>query len=303
MSVSETFTNKAVTWVKDSDNTSVKTPAPRTVYMDSNIALTDGKNPLTSGDAKTIPNLFEAIYDMDTRIESINMSHGPSTADAGLYVTSGNSEIIMSPMTFNPNDKQNAESGILAGSKGKDGSVFRISAPNIEFEVNGTNNAVTGYFVKFTGASVLDTIQTVNGITLNTTDTYALVPVAGSTITDAAENKDVAIDTQCNLFKQDTDNSYILVVSHMKVTTEMALKYTKKDDAISDEITIPSVMRYRLGAIIEAIQELNRRTMFMDTNMPFASGISYGDTTDDITNASHEAIVDGLPGASGPVPA
>ena len=55
---------------------------------------------------------------------------------------------------------------------------------------------------------------------------------------------------------------------------------------------------YNLGAIIEAIQELNRRTMFMDTNMSFAGAIHYGDVTTDVIGAEHETAADGLPGAS-----
>ncbi len=60
--------------------------AGRTVYMDSNIALTDGEASVGSGKAKTIPNLYKAIHDMDTRIDAIDKDFAISTADAGLYV-------------------------------------------------------------------------------------------------------------------------------------------------------------------------------------------------------------------------
>lgn len=280
-------------------NEDAKGLATRTVYMDSNIALTNGAGKLGDNGVKTIPNLYNAISDMDARIEKINTTHGPSTADAGLFVTSGDGEITMSPLTFSTDSMQNANSCIPAGSKGIDGLVFRISAPNIEFEVTGSEITVTGYFVNFTGETIPDTIQTVNGITLSKDETYALVPVEGSTITGADDGNTVADSLLCNLFKYDTtNNKYILAVSHMKVTSAMELKYTKKDDAISAEITVPSVKRYNLGAIIEAIQELNRRTMFMDTDMSFQSGVEYNDTHENtVPGALHTKTDDGLPAA------
>lgn len=60
--------------------------AKRTVYMDSNIALTDGSAPIGSGTVKTIPNLYKAIHDMDTRIDAISKYFAISTADAGLHI-------------------------------------------------------------------------------------------------------------------------------------------------------------------------------------------------------------------------
>ncbi len=59
----------------------------RTVFMDSNIALTDGTAPIGSdAKVKTIPNLYQAISNMSTRIDDISVTHGASTADAGLFV-------------------------------------------------------------------------------------------------------------------------------------------------------------------------------------------------------------------------
>lgn len=290
------FTNNVAEWLNNND---AKSLADRTVYMDSNIALTNGAGKIGEVGVKSIPNLYEAIKNLDDRVESINTTHGPSTADAGLVITSGDGEITMSPMTFSTDNMKNANSGIPAGYKGIDGPVFRISAPNIEFEVTGSEITVTGYFVNFTGETIPDTIQTVSDVTLSKDETYALVPEEGSTITGAEKNGEVAIDTQCKLFKFDTDiNKYTLAVSHMKVTSAMGLKYTEKDNAISAEITVLSVKRYKLGAIIEAIQELNRRTMFMDTDMSFANGISYGDVNNtNIPGANYEDLADGLPAA------
>lgn len=167
--------------------------ATRTVYMDSNIALTDGSDPVGTGEnVNTIPNLYNAIQDIHTRIDTIDATHGPSTADAGLFVTSASGVITMSPTTFTDTDKQNATEGIAAGDTSTNsGAVFRISAPNIEFEVTSLN---------------------------------------------------------------------------------------------ADGTTTAKL--YKLGAIIEAIQELNRRTMFMDTAVPFTEG------------AGHETVEDGLPAAS-----
>jgi hypothetical protein len=291
--------------------------ARRTVYMDSNIALTDGSAPVGSGTAKTIPNLYKAIHDMDTRIvdmdtelDKISQSHGPSTADAGLFVTYNAQEAItdgstqkvitMSPAEFNNESRTNADKG---NSAGEDETVFRISAPNIEFEVTNQNTTATGWFVKFTGDKVPETIQTVNSVVLKRDATYTLVPVEGSEITaNLGEGNEypVAAGIHCKLFtNNNTGSVYILAVPHMVVTTEMGLTHIKENGNFSGDITVPSVMRYRLGAIIEAIQELNRRTMFMDTDMTFQGAMSYNDYNGAaVETAQHTKNLDGLPAAS-----
>ena len=309
-------------WLKTDD---AKTPAGRTVYIDANIALTNGNGPVGQGEAITIPNLYEAIHNMDERIEKIADTHGPSTADAGLFVTYNSSEVIagsdtqqvitLSPSEFTDTARANATEGKAAG--GTDTHVFRISAPNIEFEVTNQNATAVGYFVKFiaqtgdaisTQLNALKTIDTVNGINIVTgegqtaavtDDTFVLIPVEGYTISnDISENNAVEENIHCRLFKQDS-SVYKLAVPHMVVTTDMSLEHVKYNDKLKDNITVPSVMRYRLGAIIEAIQELNRRTMFMDTNMSFQGAMSYNDyNADNVTDAQHTKFLDSLPAAS-----
>ena len=55
---------------------------------------------------------------------------------------------------------------------------------------------------------------------------------------------------------------------------------------------------YNLQAIVEAIQELNRRTMFMDTDISFGAAMSFNDVAEtDIPYATQEKTEDGLPAA------
>ena len=71
------------------------------------------------------------------------------------------------------------------------------------------------------------------------------------------------------------------------------------DSKLNGGFEVTDKMTYNLGAIIEAIQELNRRTMFMDIDMSFNGAMSYGDyVSGNVKSGAYGKVLDGLPGAT-----
>lgn len=377
-------------------------PAPRTVYMDSNIALTDGKAPVGSGNAKTIPNLYEAIHDMDTRIDAIDKDFAISTADAGLHINpivtddskkkyanflrkpSSTSGIAVPGIEISVGD--GFEDGVIKRNADKaqkiDDYNMHFRANEITFTVSNPNQIIneaykiietpTTPFIKnvdyddenevyvteaFDAINIADTAQgtaenliglhhTINdensqsSLKGNVILSYYWVPLEDH---DAEHGKiniaganDGMIDKGLhgNIFvnvkykDQDAENAILIAAGAEEASIEKryallvkrimdkngSLVYAKHAVVVADgglgvkaaltgeaRLTVTGEMTYNLGAIIEAIQELNRRTMFMDTDMSFNGAMSYNDynPVDSESDTMHYGhVFDGLPAAT-----
>ncbi len=136
-------------------------PATRTMYIDSNIALTSGTACINGKDnaPKIIPNLFNAIETLQEKTNRISKwaeshKHGPipttgtgelSTADKLLYVENY-TEGDMARTTIVP-QKTGTSSGVTTGGSVSD--ALRLRAGNIEFEIESANTTLSGYLVKY----------------------------------------------------------------------------------------------------------------------------------------------------------
>ncbi len=204
------------TWIYDDDKGESNVqhlPAENTVFINANIALTDGsckKFNIEGKTPRTIPNLYDALTALATKISDIHnqINTSYSNADKYLYVTKDETDksVTISPGNFNEN----------------------------------TNTT------EIDNAS--EKIQITNG---------------KGTTSIAITNNDIQFTIKPNA--DDTD-------SHT----------------------------YNLGAIIEAIQELNRRTAFIDSTMTFDEAKNHFDVNDgdSVTGASYQKIDDGLPAAT-----
>jgi hypothetical protein len=302
----------------------------RTVYMDSNIALTDGSKLARDG-ARVIPNLYEAIDglrlgeeilakqtgDLISKIETIGETHGPSTADAGLYVNyisagSPYSEAYTAFMTTDKFDNYVISPGTGTGGYNRDANAtnstnanLHFSANEITFTVANHNNLVSNVYL-ISGALTTADFElnagqlTAQGSVLNnlTGTIYYWVPledytIEGNTIPAGSHGKIFAKNTTTNA-PQTLQNRVVVCYSHA-VTLGDVGDITAQEGGLN----VGGTMTYNLGAIIEAIQELNRRTMFMDIDMSFNGAMSYGDYVSDIVTAgAYGKVLDGLPGAT-----
>lgn len=209
-------------------------PAPRTVYMDSNIALTDGKDSVGSGKAKTIPNLYEAIHDIKDAITEHD--HDDE------YLSKSDSKLVVI-------DKS------------------ATSTENIVAAINELNTNIGNLEDKdISNVEALMYADMDNG-------TYVLSP---------GDKGSIATGNRAHATEAKTD-------------TTLRLKAQEIEFEVG---SVGAAKKYNLGAIIEAIQELNRRTMYMDTNVDFATGAAYNDQETGIDGANYENKEDGLPAAS-----
>lgn len=198
---------------EDKDKTNIQhLPAENTVFINANVALTDGSSKkfnIADKTLRTIPNLYDALTALATKISNIDVQINKeySTADKCLYVTK---------------DESNKTVTISPG------------------KVTETNKNAT------------DVDGNINSIH----------------ITSGNKSTSIAISNNDILF-------------------------TIKPDDNSDSRT------YNLGAIIEAIQELNRRTAFIDSTMNFHEAKTYLDTNDSIVEgAMYQGLDDELPAAT-----
>lgn len=186
-------------------------PAENTVFINANIAFTDGsckKFNTADKTPHTIPNLYDALTALATKISDINkkISNTYSNADKYLHVTksSDNKSVTISPGKFDEN----------------------TNTTDID---KSTEN-----------------IQLTNG--------------KGTTSIDI---------------------------------TSKDIRFTIKPEDDSNSHT------YTLGAIIEAIQELNRRTAFIDSTMTFSEAKLHFDVNSgNVPGASYQGLKDGLPAAA-----
>lgn len=136
-------------------------PATRTMYIDSNIALTSGDACINSKTSppRIIPNLFNAIETLQEKTNQISKwaeSHKHeqistsgtgelSTADKMLYVEN-HIEQQKTRTTIVP-QKTASSSGVTTGGSMSD--ALRLRAGNIEFEIESANIRSSGYVVKY----------------------------------------------------------------------------------------------------------------------------------------------------------
>ena len=329
--------------------------ATRTVYMDSNIALTDGSAPVGSGTAKTIPNLYNAINSINSRItdhdhdntylkqseavftdtegavkdaenigdavNKLNAAVGTltgmvgaidniivtgysvenknvvgaidqlntnidaikdkeiSSVEAYMYATADNTTHVLSPGNGTIGSKHAA--GSAAETKN-----LRLKAKDIEFEIPAPT--ITGYKVTAAGAAV--DVNTEDSVTINAGDYW--IPI------ETAINETVSIIVESGRCGRVIRNGDI-IANHCRLSADLRIDSTETQLFTPDgKLSANATIIYNLGAIIEAIQELNRRTMFMDTNMSFSGSIHYGDVAAGMDDARYETVADGLPGAS-----
>lgn len=319
----------------------IDTIATRTVYMDSNIALTDGSKLARDG-ARVIPNLYEAIDGLrlgeeilaeqtkalSSQLDLISGSHGPSTADGGIFIdvlrsgitadredynqlqhVGGNHVVRLRPANLqNVTDSgfnikaANARGGIEAGGSTTFG--FNIEADEISFTVTNRNADIDeAYEINVANITPenFNMDITTKGAELTQqsgTKIYYWVPMEDCTVTNTPGD---GVTTTYSLKKNDHGKILIklnditaVYASHVVVNvTPVPLS------AKVNSLKVASKMTYNLGAIIEAIQELNRRTMFMDIDMSFNGAMSYGDYVSDIVTAgAYGHVLDGLPGAT-----
>ena len=357
------FQGKSANWL----NEDAKTSADRTVYMDSNIALTDGDAPAGSGDVETIPNLFKAIKGIDARIKEhthdnyllkteatfdktgtideatttiggaindLNDAIGTLTTavdtlenNIGEVTTisvtgygSENKNVVGAINQLNTNidaikDKDissveaymyatadNTTHVLYPGTNGNPGSAhadgpatgknLRLKANDIEFEIPAPS--LTGYKVESATTTSPNAIDAVTGEYVTIAKDYYWIPIETAS---AAMSNEVPVGSCGKVI--DISETGGVISSHCRLIDIIAIDTTATKSFTPDgKESANTTIVYNLGAIIEAIQELNRRTMFMDTNMSFAGAIHYGDVIADINGASHETLADGLPGAS-----
>ena len=330
--------------------------ATRTVYMDSNIALTDGSAPVGSGAAKTIPNLYNAIDSINSRITThdhdgtyLKQTEAVFTSDTGaikdatsigsavdmlntavgtlndnvgdvtsINVTDYNEEnknLVGAINRLNTNidaikDKEisnveaymyatvdNAGTCVLSpGANGELGTKhtdapdteknLRLKAKDIEFEIPAPT--LKGYKITADGSAV--DANTGNSVTIS--EGHYWIPI------ETAVGETVASPVPSGSCGKVIGNGTI-VTNHCRLSADLQIDTDETQQFTPDgKSGENATIVYNLGAIIEAIQELNRRTMFMDTNMSFSGAIHYSDVTADVNGAEHETIPDGLPGAS-----
>ena len=316
----------------------IDTIATRTVYMDSNIALTDGSKLARDG-ARVIPNLYEAIDGLrlgeeilaeqtkalSSQLDLISGSHGPSTADGGIFIdvlrtnatsqedamayaqlqhVGDNHVIRLRPASLSKiND---ADFNIKSGNaqNGCDTFGFNIEADEISFTVTNRNADIDeAYEINVANITPenFNMDITTKGAKLTQqsgTKIYYWVPMEDCTVTNTPDDSG---PTTYSLKKNDHGKILIKLgdITAVYASHAVVIVTFVPLSAKVNSLKVASKMTYNLGAIIEAIQELNRRTMFMDIDMSFNGAMSYGDYVSDIVTAgAYGHVLDGLPGAT-----
>lgn len=307
----------------------IETITSRTVYMDSNIALTDGSK-LAKDGARVIPNLYEAIdglrlgeeilakqtKDLISTVTNISDTHKPSTADTGLFVeyiaSNGAGSNYYKPFLANV-DKDNyvISPGIYDGKYvGNHNADEANTSANLHFKANEITFTVANQNATISNAYKLDAkpasttfeleaeqLTQQGAVLMQKNNTlYYWVPLedndvdGDTTITNGSHGK---IFAKGGDDAENLNGQTVVCYSHAVATADVTVTKVSGGLGVHDEMT------YNLGAIIEAIQELNRRTMFMDIDMSFNGAMSYADyTTATIPSSKYGKLLDGLPAGS-----
>ncbi len=242
-------------------------PAANTVFINANIALTDGTTRDLNSETKqprTIPNLYDALTALATKISNISTTiekqGGYSTADKRLLVTKPDNEntILIQP----GKDTTPADGQEIANAPDDSIDTMRI--------MSGRSNSYIDIYTP-SGASTNSKIKIISPETTvseKATIGGKLIGNGGAYITAGANKASIDITDKDITFTINTNGS-----NHI----------------------------YKLGAIIEAIQELNRRTSFIDSTMLFTDAINHFDVntiSGGVTDADYEETEDGLPAAT-----
>lgn len=234
------------------------------------------------GEGNEYENIVSALYDLQGDITALE-DQKISSVEALLYVSGITSDtFVIYPGNGDVTDGQKEHAGGLDATK-----KLRLSAQDIEFEIPAPT--LTGYKIR-TAATAADGTTSIPAnsywIPVSDIDEEHPAGAAGSSGTIVKVKADGT---------PDGDITFNVTVG----TTELELDTTEATfDQNFNRINTVSTQVYTLGAIIEAIQELNRRTMFMDTDMSFHNAVLYQDTVNGVNGASAENKDDGLPGAS-----
>lgn len=240
------------TYDTDKEKSLAHLPASNTLFINSNIALTDGTNKEINK-TKTIPNLYDAIDGMSKRIKSLEDGNidDPSTADRTLLVTPSEyvqcKDSLQRPTVLTIRPGTNGIDNASPNAAEVDSHIKSLQISNVKGDsvvsINGDNqNGNAGVRIR-SGDSYINVNH--NGIVING-DT--IVHVKGVTQRSGSEPGDGFVSLQ---------------------------------------------------AIVEAIQELHRRTAFIDSSLGFKEALKYHDTIDGSIEGVYENMTaDKLPAAT-----
>mgnify|MGYP003317856091 CR=1 FL=1 len=148
-------------------------PAQKTVYLGSNIALTDGSND-PNITAKVIPNLYQTIEDLSV------LANDRSTADRcshvnqqemgveghyvdGIKAPSDNTRLITMTPEWNPYNEN-------ASGRDKQNILFNIDADDVYFTISNPNGKIYGIPIESFTVSKTDGTHTFNKYLYNLID-------------------------------------------------------------------------------------------------------------------------------------
>ena len=250
-------------------------PARNTLFINSNIALTDGNSNKIS-ESNTIPNLYDALEEMAHRIKTIeDTTDEPSTADKRLYIEESNHVVgsdgieRASALTILPGTN-NSESPSNASIEDTHIKTFTIATPEKEASITLTDKIdEENSNLKLHAETI-----TVDGIVEK-----GIHITSGEQTQLIINNDDVVMDGK----------NVVIGGENIVFNIPSGDKDEENPTAIS------------LRAIIEAIRELNRRTAFIDSSLGIKQAADYFDVIDeDLTEDGVYANKDddGLPAAT-----
>ena len=263
---------------------------PRTVYMDSNIALTDGKRKVTEEGANVIPNLYETVIGLrrgdeihDRRITEMEGKVGElsalkagiasdnlvsainsvkqaadgciSTADKHIFAIREDDMVMICPgSSTNSNISDTIHDA--HSEHVQQINTLRFSAKDVEFEVAApvTNAYIINDFVE--NKFIYDPAD---AKAIHSPSAYLWAPMASI-------YEDVGTIGEHGHVYVKEDDGYHLYIPHAVIQENII---TEKE---AIDVNRGKTLVYNVASIIEAIQEINRRTMFIDTNNAFQCG-------------------------------
>ena len=270
---------------------SMSIASPRTVYMDSNIALTDGKRKVAEEGANVIPNLYEAVIGLrrgdeahDRRITEVEGKVGElsqlkagiasdnlvsainsvkqaadgyiSTADKHIFAIREDDRVTICPGSSTDGNISNTVHDARS-EHAQPISTLRLSAKDVEFEVAApvTNAYIINGFIdnKF----IYDPADVK---AIHNPSAYLWAPIESN-------NEDIGIIGEHGHIYVKEEDGYHLYVPHAVIQENITIEKEVID------VNHGKTLVYNVASIIEAIQEINRRTMFIDTNNAFQCGI------------------------------
>lgn len=269
---------------------SMSIASPRTVYMDSNIALTDGKRKVAEEGANVIPNLYETVIGLrrgdeihDRRITEVEGKVGElsqlkagiasdnlvsainsvkqaadgyiSTADKHIFAIREDDRVMICPGS---STDDNISDTIHDARSEHDQPIntLRLSAKDVEFEVAApvTNAYIINEFVD--NRFIYDPAD---AKAIHSPSAYLWAPMESS-------DEDIGtIGEHGHIYVKEEDG-YHLYIPHAVIQENISVEKEAVD------VNRGKTLVYNVASIIEAIQELNRRTMFIDTNNTFQYG-------------------------------